>query len=858
MKISETSIEAINKLEPSVLLSHGMIRLVKNKDDEYICPFCENGSGSDATGIKPKIEESHVGWRCFKCEENFNNIKIIAKHYGLSPQSDFREVVEKACEQFNISLACDTSKKTECIHDSAKAREEQKQKAAKLKFIRDDLNSAPETLKNFVASCGGTWRGFDADFLLKFGCRFIPKWTSPESRVYKTFSTPTPRLLIPCSAESYLARLTCSVDKFDESKQKFIKPKQHTGTKTLFNPDALKFDGVFCFESYLEAMSAELAGYPAVATGGADNGKCLVDAVLKLKNKPRIILFFDSDETGRDAAPKLQVKLQKVGCRVIVKFLTEDISKLDVNDLLQKNGVEELRRRLGLIFDEAQAEFEVLEKESANDDVASSIVLTAEELDFYFSGAITDLGNARRLERFCADKIKWLSDDEKFLIWEGTVWRKTSKENHHVLPFVFSLADLLIDNSARVEDEKNKRRARAIAYSFQDQKKYNPAISALKGISSIRITSKDLNTHSNLLCVQNGVVDLQTGKLFDADPKLLLTQQVNAFYDEKADCTAIEKFFADIMPDVETRAGLIRWLGYCLTGETSEEKFMIWHGSGANGKGVLSKLLLVLLNSYASSLPSRALMRNRRGADANQATTSLNPLESVRFAISEELPADGELDCSLIKNLTGGDKISLRRNYGEFRDLENFAKINISGNYRPAIENINDYGLLRRLLNMPFTVTFKPGVNLDPNLKRLLLQPENLRGLLKILVDAAKNWYQDGLIVSRLMQKETTDHLNQNNFIMEFIEENDYVLDENLPADKSVKARDFIDDLKNNYYASCDRFNRKDLIVLIENVASFVEYTKDNHNSRVFKGIGKPPTHGFGGTKVNPKDFAMP
>ena len=258
------------------------------------------------------------------------------------------------------------------------------------------------------------------------------------------------------------------------------------------------------------------------------------------------------------------------------------------------------------------------------------------------------------------------------------------------------------------------------------------------------------------------------------------------------------------------------------------------------------------------------LVNSKFTDDANKATTALNCLEGARFAISDELPADAELNLLLLKKLSGGDPIDLRRLYGEFRKLENYSKINICGNYLPRIENVNDYALLRRMLNMPFTVTFGKDKPLDPKLKDKLLQPENLRGLLKILVEQAQAWYRDGLIISDLMKRTTQEHLNQNNFVEQFIEESDkYELNKNLSADNSVKAKDFIDDLKAEYYAQCARFNRKDLIKIIESVAPYVQYIKNNHNSCVFKGIGKrgAPTQGnigFDGKDVDPRTDACP
>ena len=264
------------------------------------------------------------------------------------------------------------------------------------------------------------------------------------------------------------------------------------------------------------------------------------------------------------------------------------------------------------------------------------------------------------------------------------------------------------------------------------------------------------------------------------------------------------------------------------------EKFMVCHGGGKNGKGVLSKTMLALLGTYGVGLTPRALLKSNRPIDADRATTALNGLVGRRFALSEEMPLDGELDSSLVKNLTGGDRINLRLNFKEFRTLINQAKINISGNFTPRIENTQDGGIRRRLLNMPFTEQFT-GDRADPTLKKKLLLQDNLNALFAILVREAKAFYEHGLIVSDLMTQATQKHLNDSDFVADFLSDN-YEFGEGL----SVKTKDLIDELKAKYPAECRSFRKRaDLINLVASVEG-VTSGYDRKGVKIFKGIGKP------------------
>ena len=500
---------------------------------------------------------------------------------------------------------------------------------------------------------------------------------------------------------------------------------------------------------------------------------------------------------------------------------------------------------------EVEPEPEEVYLSSADYDLIST---TADDDSNYFRGDLSDEDFAIRLESFCGANVRWLTDDNKWAVYRDGVWHIHSDKKSAVLPCARDLSSTLTKFARSADDKK-------IAKCFKSTVKQSAAITLLTGAHAIRITSTDLDNHSELLNALNGVVDLQTGKLYPHYSQLLLTQQVNAIYDSGAKSETVDKFFSDIQPDISTRNGLLRWLGYCLTGETREEKFMVWYGTGANGKGLLSGTLLELLGNYGCGLTPRALLKKSKLADdSDRATTALNPLRTSRFAISEEVPSDAELDCSILKNLTGGDRFNLRKNFGEYESVKLAAKLNISGNYLPRIENINDGGMLRRLLNMPFTVQFGTAEHpRDDQLKAKMIQPENLSALLAILVREAGYWYKEGLIISDEMQSETRRHLSENNFIADFIDDNGYVIDLKS-SELIVNVKRFLDDLRAEYPREVSRFKRADLIKMVERVTGAV-YTSDKHRHRIFRGIGKvsDSSHDdfFGGEPINPEDVPI-
>ena len=855
-KISDSTIDALRGISPDELVLHGVIAEAPNHKGlfGYVCPMCGSGEGgnhSNGVGDGAGAFDRQNRFYCHACCNSANGghklstIDLFALSRNLQHEN-FGEQCQQMCREFGlpsdfeeIELPRRTRQRSFKMTDSLKV--DPPVNNSEKEMIQADLNADNQPLIEFVQSRRGAWRGLPLDILQKHGCKFNPTWTSPTSRLQKKFSTPTPRMLVPTGDSGYLARLTVNLDRYDERTQKYIHEKEHAGTKQLFNADALNADEpIFAVEGYIDSMSAESAGFKSVALGGRNRGDLLVKAVAKKEKKPKIIILFDGDKSGRETAPELFDMLIDVGCPCVIRFLTADESKLDCNQILVEQGLDALSDRLQSILDDSLAELDAvtreLEKEknrqsdddSPTDD-ASDNKISNDLLHFLFNGDASDLDFAYRLEQFCGDRVRWLTDDERWLVFGGGVWTRGSEKNSAVSHFGRELADIM-SQYAHSKDERN------LAAKFKSSKKIGASFTLLKSCYSIRITSEDLDRNPNLLCCLNCTVDLQTGKFYPHDSKLLITRQCRAEYHANAHSELVDKFFRDIQPDEMTRHGLLRWLAYNITAEVSEEKFAVWTGtSGGNGKSTLSATMLELLGTYGTTLSKNALCKSNRPIDGNAATLGLNSLENARFSIAEELSVDSELDSSLVKTLSGGDKFVLRRNYGEFRTIRPTAKLNFSGNFAPKLENIHDGGIRRRMINFGFNVQFGTADNpADDTLKKKLLSPESMSALLSILVREAVLWYRDGLIISQQMKQETARHLSQNDFVSDFVADN-YQRDPKL----SIKAKDFIDALKAEYPRETSRFKRADLIQLITKIDG-VTYDTGNQNIRVFKGIGKP------------------
>ncbi|MBR0060574.1 MAG: hypothetical protein IJP68_03750, partial [Selenomonadaceae bacterium] len=341
----------------------------------------------------------------------------------------------------------------------------------------------------------------------------------------------------------------------------------------------------------------------------------------------------------------------------------------------------------------------------------------------------------------------------------GAIWKNHGDKKAVIYPFVRRLSDALIAN-AEPEPEIPKNEDGSIKHAAGDetQKKFNlheyqvklgkrlwhhkyisPAIELMKD-EPIIIKAENLNKHRHLLNVLNGVVDLKTGELLPVDPDYLITNQANAEYNPNIDTSFVDNFFTQVLPDEATRRAVLRFLGYCLTGDKPYHTAHFWKGSGANGKSTVLDAVIQLLGSYVVKFPNTALLENRRPPDPNAPTPVIAQLDGdIRLAVIDELPRNARLNGSLFKTITGDKTAYARPMYGNPRLIELRAKLLLNGNHLPTFDVDDRDSFQRRINRVEYTEKFE-GERADPDLPEKLSTPENFSALLKILVDEAKEF----------------------------------------------------------------------------------------------------------------------
>jgi P4 family phage/plasmid primase-like protien len=220
----------------------------------------------------------------------------------------------------------------------------------------------------------------------------------------------------------------------------------------------------------------------------------------------------------------------------------------------------------------------------------------------------------------------------------------------------------------------------------------------------IPILPGELDGDPWLLNVLNGTIDLRTGTLRPHDREDRITKLADVRFDSEADCPVWIGFLQEVLPDPDLREFVRRLVGYRLTGSTQEHVLPFLFGVGANGKSTFLNTIQSLLGiTYAIKAPADLLLAMRNESHP----TELADLFGKRLVCCNEAEDGRRLAESLVKELTGGDKIRARRMREDFWEFSPTHKIWLAANHKPSVRG-TDHGIWRRIKLIPFTVTIGP------------------------------------------------------------------------------------------------------------------------------------------------------
>lgn len=319
----------------------------------------------------------------------------------------------------------------------------------------------------------------------------------------------------------------------------------------------------------------------------------------------------------------------------------------------------------------------------------------------------TDTDNGRRLVKRYHDQLQYIPERKEWFAFDGQIWREDRAKSRII--FAQQSARQIASEAEFVDAERRSERR-----SWGERSLAAAAVRRALEMAQPHATRsiKDFDRDPWLLNVKNGTLNLKTGVLGPFNPADHLTRMAGTSYDAQAKCPGFKKFLGEILgQDRELIRFVQRYAGYSLSGVTSEQVFLFCQGPGGNGKSTLITIMQEVLGDYALSTPTETLLaKNTSPSSSNDVAR----LHGARMVAAIEANPNRQLDEALIKQITGGDRITARFLYSEYFEFTPQFKLWFVANHPPRLRSTDD-ALWRRIHVVPFEISITPD-RVDPDL----------------------------------------------------------------------------------------------------------------------------------------------
>lgn len=378
---------------------------------------------------------------------------------------------------------------------------------------------------------------------------------------------------------------------------------------------------------------------------------------------------------------------------------------------------------------------------------------------------LTDTGNAHRLFDKFGHIIRYSYNRKKWYYWDGKTWRLDESGE------IKKLADIVCDDIKREafmeQDEKMQVELLKWANRTASSKGKENMIKECQHLECIPASTDAFDSYPDFFNCQNGIVNLRNGELIPHDSSFMMSKIALCDYDTSGKKPERWLQFLDDVTkgDKELQEYIQRCIGYSLSGSTREQCAYFLYGMGNNGKSTFLDTIADMLGDYAANTQPETIMLKRFGNDS--ANSDVARLKSARYVTCEE-PTEGvRLNEGLIKQLTGGSKITCRFLYGDEFEYTPEFKIWVATNHKPVIRG-TDVGIWRRIKLIPFEVNIPPE-KVDKNLKYKLRK--EMPQILHWAVEGCMKWQKDGITEPECVQQAVKEYKNEMDLLAGFIED---------------------------------------------------------------------------------------
>jgi putative DNA primase/helicase len=199
-----------------------------------------------------------------------------------------------------------------------------------------------------------------------------------------------------------------------------------------------------------------------------------------------------------------------------------------------------------------------------------------------------------------------------------------------------------------------------------------------------------------LVSLENGLLHIPSRTLFEHTPNLYTSWSLPYAYDENAPAPTRWLLFLDELwgDDDETKDTLQEWFGYLLSGDTRQQKMLMFVGPKRSGKGTICRVIGGLLGHYNVAGPTLASLSTNFG---------LSPLigKPVAIVADARLRSDDSVIVERLLSISGEDLLTIDKKYSEHWSGKLPTRFVLVSNETPRLRDSSG-ALASRFIIVPF------------------------------------------------------------------------------------------------------------------------------------------------------------
>lgn len=235
--------------------------------NQYICPICHSGEGSNHTGAFTVYPESNT-YFCFVCRQSGDIFSLYAILNNLNISTNFKDIIKQLSDKYHIGYSEDISSTMDTNIPKDYTR-----------FFYIARQHLHET--NYLTN-----RGLSIATQQYFGCGYINNF-----KYNRNENLSTSAVIIPTSNNSFMWRST--VDNL----------KRKRGTVHILNHQALQQPYCFVVEGEIDCMSIFECGANCIGLGSTNN----INKIFNYDTSQTVLIIaLDNDNAGLKATRELE------------------------------------------------------------------------------------------------------------------------------------------------------------------------------------------------------------------------------------------------------------------------------------------------------------------------------------------------------------------------------------------------------------------------------------------------------------------------------------------------------------------------------------------------------------------------